>query len=72
MALYCCESGVAGTFGDTFAMAPTNPRHGLLFNKSQIDECGRDTGHSTNAWTIFAHLIRHDVRVDRVVLFSDM
>jgi hypothetical protein len=71
MALYCCEGGVAGTFGDAFAIAPTNPRHGLLFNKGQIDECGRHTGHSTNAWTIFAHLIRHDVKVDRVVLFSD-
>ncbi len=72
MALFCCEQGVAGTFGYTFALAETNPHHGLFYNKQQIDECGRWTGWSTDAWTIFLHLIRHSIKVDRVVLFSDM
>jgi hypothetical protein len=72
MALYCCESGVAGTFGETFALAATNPRHGLLYNKAQIDACGKMTGQSTNAWRIFEHLIRQQVKVDRVILLSDM
>jgi 60 kDa SS-A/Ro ribonucleoprotein len=72
MALHVCESGLAGTFGETFALAQVNPRHDVLYNKVQIDACGQTTGHSTNAWRIFEYLIRHDVAVDRVLLFSDM
>ena len=68
----CCESGLAGTFGGEFALARVNPRHGLLYNKREIDRCGQTTGHATDAWKVFAHLIRHNVLVDRVVLFSDM
>lgn len=72
MTLYCCQRGVAGTFGDIFALAQTNPHHRLLYNKHQIDLCGQATGSSTNAWTIFEYLIRHRVKVDRVIIFSDM
>jgi len=72
MALYCCDSGVAGTFGTTFALAATNPRHGLFYNQQQLAACGKLTGGATNAWTIFDHLIRQRVVVDRVILISDM
>lgn len=72
LALYCCETGVAGTFGATFAIANTNPRHGLFYNKKQIDICGAGTGHSTDAWKIFEHLIAEKVQLDRVIIFSDM
>ena len=72
LALHVCDSGLAGTFGDSFALAHTNPRHDLFYNKAQIDKCGTTTGHSTNAWKVFEHLIRHNARVDRVILLSDM
>ncbi len=72
LALYGCEAGLAGTFGDEFALAQVNPRHDLFYNKRAIDQCGRTTGNSTNAWKVFAYLIRENIRVDRVVLFSDM
>ena len=72
MALYCCETGVPGTFGESFTLAATNPRHGLFYNKEQLDACGRTTGQATNAWTVFQHLGRHKVKVDRVILLSDM
>jgi 60 kDa SS-A/Ro ribonucleoprotein len=72
MALQVCETGTAGTFGSQFALAEVNPRHDVFYNKRQIDACGKTTGQSTDAWRIFEYLIRSDLHVDRVVLFSDM
>lgn len=72
MALYCCAQGVAGTFGDTFALANTDPGKHIIRNKQMIDYCGSKTGHSTNAWRIFEALIHDRVYVDRIILLSDM
>lgn len=72
LALHLCEAGLAGTFGDSFALAQVNPRHAVFYNLRQIEACGRTTGQSTNAWRVFEYLIQHDLRVDRVIMFSDM
>lgn len=72
MALYCCEDGIASTFGEIFDIADTDPRVGIFGNKERIDKCGSRTGHSTNAWKIFEYLIRERIYVDRIILFSDM
>ncbi|MEW5871825.1 MAG: TROVE domain-containing protein [Chloroflexota bacterium] len=72
MALYCCQEGIAGTFGNHFQIANALSQFGLLENKANIDLCGTGTGHATNAWTIFEYLIRNRIWVDRVFLFSDM
>ena len=72
MALFCCDQAVAGTFGDNFALANTDLQQHIMRNKEIIDECGRHTGHSTNAWRVFETLIREQVYVDRVILLSDM
>ena len=72
MALYCCEDGIAATFGDHFALADTHPSKDLFSNKAQIDSCGARTGNATNAWKIFEFLIRNKIYVDRLILFSDM
>lgn len=72
MGVYCCDQGFVGTFGETFAMARTEQHFNLFKNKSIIEENGRRTGQATNAWTIFAYLIKHRIFVDRVIIFSDM
>ncbi len=72
MVPYCCERASAGTFGESFAFAQTHPDLGIIGNKHRIDDCGRCTGHATNAWTIFEKLIRERIIVDRVILLSDM
>lgn len=72
MALYVSEQGIASTFGQYFAIANTNPKHGLFYNKQLIDQCGKTTGHSTDAWRIFEYLIHSGVQVDRVIIFSDL
>ncbi|MGH2620333.1 MAG: TROVE domain-containing protein, partial [Anaerolineales bacterium] len=72
MALTVCEDGIAGTFGDEFALAQTSPALNLLANKGAIDYCGQSTGSSTNAWKVFQTLTEARVHVDRVVLLSDM
>jgi len=72
MSLYCCEDGIAATFGKNFALADTHPDEDILYNKAQIDLCGAKTGHATNAWKIFEFLIKNRIYVDRVILFSDM
>jgi hypothetical protein len=72
MALFICERGIAGTFGDRFALADTDLQRSVLWNLEAITQCGKTTGYSTNAWTIFDALIREQVVIDRLILVSDM
>ena len=72
MALYCSEDGIVGTFGDTFEFADTDLSKGLFYNKKMIDECGRRTGHSTNAWRVIQNLTQNRIYIDRLILLSDM
>lgn len=73
MALRVCEPGSeAGTFGEDFAIADTQPQRHIIDNYNTITACGQTTGHSTNAWKIFQALTYHRIYVDRVIIFSDM
>lgn len=72
MALNICEDGIAGTFGETFAIANAHSNQSLFENKKQIDYCGQHTGHSTNAFKIFRTLTYDRILVDRVIILSDM
>ena len=71
MGIYCCEQGYAGAFGNEFMLARTEPHYGLFKNKQIIDETGRNAGNATDAWKIFAYLIKHRIYVDRVIIISD-
>lgn len=71
MVVSMSENGRAGTFGDVFKYAHrAAPSLGVLRNKDIIDETGRTTGHSTNAWTVFRQI--QDEPYDRIILLSDM
>ncbi len=72
LAVFVSERALAGTFGETFALADVNPHHGLFYNKAEIDKTGKTTGHATNAWRVIEFLSRERIKVDRVILFSDM
>lgn len=72
LAVFVSERPLAGTFGETFALADINPHHGLFYNKAEIDKTGLTTGHATNAWRVIEFLSRERLMVDRVILFSDM
>lgn len=72
LALFISDKGLCGTFGDTFALAPTDETFNIFFNKEQIDRTGATTGWSTNAWKVFEFLIQKQMKVDRVIIFSDM
>lgn len=72
MALACCQEGIASTFGETFALARTDPQKSIMENYWKIHECGNQTGRSTNAWRVIQFLTRNRLYVDRIILLSDM
>lgn len=65
------SGGRVGTFGDR-AQLVTNMSSldTVLTNAKKIKNC--HVGHSTNAWATIDLMIRQKIKVDRVVLLSDM
>jgi len=68
-----CEESYVAAFGDRAVWPPLTKRNSVLTNMQQIATF-KDSyrGHSTNAWTVFDHLIRHKICVDRIIVLSDM
>lgn len=65
------EGAVAGTFGTEFALAATSPEADILHNTMALHDCGRLTGHSTNAWKVLRQMNVEGVWVDRLVILTD-
>jgi hypothetical protein len=58
------------TFGETAQIVPLNPDDTMITNIEKIKKAY--VGHSTNAWLAFDELISKNIKVDRVILISDM
>jgi hypothetical protein len=71
MAIAICEQGIGGTFGETWALAPTSPDQTLLENKWALDQTGQGTGHSTNAYKVIRSMTAEKVWIDRLVILTD-
>ncbi len=70
MATKISDGGFTGCFGDTWQAVNLNPRGGVLANALKLEQV--DVGCSTNAWEVTNWMNEKKVKVDRLVLFSDM
>jgi hypothetical protein len=62
-------NAVVGAFGETFQVINLNPRNGVLTNASLIR--GLQVGYSTNAYLAVQHLLDNNIKVDRIMVFTD-
>ena len=64
------QKSISGVFGETFANLNFSPRLSILERAIKAD--GTDVGYATNAYLAFDYLIYNKIKVDRILLFSDM
>lgn len=60
---------VGAIFGESIKAVDSEGLSPMKFIKKMVKT---DVGHSTNAWLCFDHLTKSNVKVDRVILLSDM
>jgi len=65
-----CDEAICSVFGEDHAVVPIIRKDSILTNMAKFRNT--DVGHSTNAYLAIRHLREHKIRVDRIVLFSDM
>jgi len=71
LSLFTCEEAIVGAFGDDVAICRLSKEDKILRNMEKIAKA--DTkGCSTNAYRIFQHLKVKKIKVDRVIILSDM
>lgn len=61
-----------GVFGSHFKLVECNNADSCLTIKQSIDDVGNTVGHSTDAWKCFRYLLDKQLKVDRIILLSDM
>ncbi len=64
------QKSISGVFGETFANINYSPRSSIL--ERAIKACGTDVGMSTNGYLALDYLLYNKIKVDRILLFSDM
>ena len=65
-----CENSITGIFGNDFAIKNFSKRNGILNNAKSITN--GEVGCATNAYLTIQYLIQNKIKVDRIILFSDM
>lgn len=65
-----CEDAIVSVFGETHAVVDLSRKDSILTNMRRLNQT--DVGHSTNAWLTMRHMLDRKIRVDRIVLLSDM
>ena len=65
-----CEHVVTIPFGQTAKALILSPRSSIFDNMSKMENSG--VGHSTNLHEAFSVIDKLDVKLDRVIIFSDM
>jgi len=65
-----CVEAIAGVFGEKLGIAELDRTNNILTNMGHLNDI--DVGHSTNAYLILQYLLDKRIKVDRIILFSDM
>jgi 60 kDa SS-A/Ro ribonucleoprotein len=65
-----CDDAICSVFGEGHAVVPVVKSDSVMTNMERFK--GTDVGHSTNAYLSLRYLREKRLRVDRIVLFSDM
>lgn len=70
MAYRICDNAITSVFGESFAIVPVIQQSTILDNMQRF--FNTDVGHSTNGFLAFKWLLDNQVKVDRILMFSDM
>ena len=65
-----CKSVITGIFGDTFSIENL-PKENILANTDMLDHLSNKVGYSTNGYLVIDRLIKDNVKMDKVMIFTD-
>lgn len=71
MAHQFCNRSITGIFGDTWKTVPMSKRSGILSNVIEMRRREGLVGYSTNGYKVIEYLLENDIKVDRILIFTD-
>jgi 60 kDa SS-A/Ro ribonucleoprotein len=66
-----CGHTITGMFGDYWKVVPMAKSSGILRNALEIHEREGEVGYSTNGYKVIDYLLENDIKVDRIMIFTD-
>lgn len=66
------DEAITSVFAEGFEVVGMHPENTVMVNTALMREAGKRVGYATNAFLALNYLLRNDIKVDRVLLFSDM
>jgi len=71
MANRFCGHTITGMFGDIWKVVPMSKTSGVLKNAMDMHSREGEVGYSTNGYLIIDYLLENDIKVDRIMIFTD-
>ena len=65
-----CESVVSGMFGDTWKVINL-PQDNILANTMEMHRREGEVGYSTNGYKVIDYLVKENMKMDKVMIFTD-
>lgn len=62
---------ITGMFGDSWKVVPMSRNDGILKNTIEMHRREGEVGYSTNGHKVIEYLIDNDIKVDRIMIFTD-
>lgn len=66
-----CGHTITGMFGDDWKVVPMAKSSGILRNAFEMHEREGEVGYSTNGYKVIDYLLENDIKVDRIMTFTD-
>ncbi len=66
-----CGHTITGMFGDDWKVVPMAKSSGILRNALEMHEREGEVGYSTNGYKVIEYLLENDIKVDRIMIFTD-
>jgi 60 kDa SS-A/Ro ribonucleoprotein len=66
-----CGHTITGMFGDYWKVVPMTKSSGILRNALEMHEREGEVGYSTNGYKVIEYLLENDIKVDRIMIFTD-
>lgn len=68
---FCGRGTITGMFGDDWKVVPMAKTAGILKNALEMHEREGEVGYSTNGYKVIEYLLDNDIKVDRIMIFTD-
>ena len=66
-----CSSVISGMFGDSWKVLNL-PQENILANTIEMKRREGEVGYSTNGHTVIEYLLENDIKMDKVMIFTDL